>query len=150
MEIKHYAENEFNVDGVILYDNEFIVYANCLAEECNKHLGTNFNVDKDAIKRNQHQVFGNSHTPKLLQLEWDWNHREVRITTTYTFEDLKFPCHSSWGWYEPNSVIELCKMMLDYIPTMKQISKEKLTAKYDFYDRIGIGYVERPNYFDTL
>lgn len=150
IEIKHFSDNEFKVDGIILYDNEFIVYANLLADECNKHLGTHFNVDINAIKRNQHKVFGNDQTPKSLTIEWDWNHREARISTTYTFGYFKYPCSSSWGWFEQNEIIELCQQMLDYIPTMKKLSKEKLTAKYDFYDRIGIGYVERPNYFDTL
>ena len=149
-EIKHFAENEFKIDGVILYDNDFMVYANTLAEECNKNFGTAYSVDQDAIKRNRHQVFGNNHTPERMQIRKTWGGK-YELLTIYHYEDANLRgCVATWGAYTQDELTDLCDKMLAYIPTMKQVSREKTLERYDFYDRIGIRYAERPDYFDTL
>lgn len=147
-EIKHFAQNEFKIDGVIVYDNEFIVYANTLADECNKTFGTSYSVDHDAIKRNQHKVFGNIHTPERMTIRKTWGEKH-ELLKIYHYDDIRGNV-ATWGAYTKDELTDLCDKMLAYIPTMKQISREKTLERYDFYDRIGIRYAERPDYFDTL
>lgn len=158
--VVHRYENQYilNVNDMCLglYDVEFVMLYNCIAKESNKLFGTDYPYSQKMIDAlYKVNTFGSNKYLGSFYLHKSSGDNMRLEESYYYLDDNKkpnFKCYATYGFWNKNKIISLLDTLKPYVINnyFERTSKEALKKKYDQYDKIGIGYTERPDYFDIL
>lgn len=149
---------EYSTNSMELYDVEMMQLYHTLAKDMNDKFGTNFEYSQKMIdKLWKHNVFGNIQYVGKFYLRVYKNGKYADLLQTYFYQNdrTKLPtieCCATYGEYSKEQLIELLMALKPYATTnyFEEQSKKAMTEKYNKYDKMGIGYAKRPDYFQDL
>ena len=158
----HKYENQYRLEygnhSIELYDVEMMQLYHTLAKDMNDKFGTNFEYSQNMIdKLWKHDVFGNIQYVGRFYLKYYMNGKCADLQQTYFYKDNKtklptFECCATYGEWSKGQLIDLLVALKPYATSnyFAEQSRKTMTAKYNKYDKIGIGYSKRPDYFQDL
>ena len=158
----HKYENQYLLEygnhSIELYDVVMMQLYHTLAKDMNDKFGTTFEYSQKMIdKLWKHDVFGNiQYVGKFYLSDYnDGKHADLRQMYFYKDEKTKLPtfrCYASYGEYSKEQLTELLVALKPYATSnyFAEQSKKAMTEKYNKYDKMGIGYSKRPDYFQDL
>ena len=149
---------EYGTNSMELYDVEMMQLYHTLAKDMNDKFGTNFEYSQKMIdKLWKHNVFGNIQYVGKFYLRGYKNGKYADLLQTYFYQDDNtklptFECCATYGEWSKGQLIDLLVALKPYATSnyFAEQSRKTMTAKYNKYDKIGIGYSKRPDYFQDL
>ena len=150
---------EYGTRSMELYDVEMMQLYHTLAKETNRVFGTDFEFSQTMIdKLWKHEVFGNIQYVGRFYLEqhyYDKGYADLEQEYFYEDDGTKkptFQCCATYGSYSKEDLIALLTALKPYATSnyFADTSMEKMGYKYDSYDKMHVGYKERPLYFQDL
>jgi len=159
--VKLCYENQYEVTSgeqkLKMHDTKMILFYHCIAKEMNKNFGTDFKWSQKVIDSlYKHHEFTNINYLGYFDLRY-CKDNSANVHEVYYYEDDKtkkptFECAATYGYWSKEELINMLNVLYPYIHSsyFYDTSKKSMEDKYNAYDRMHIGYRERPNYFDLL
>lgn len=140
-----------------MYDTQIVLMYHCIAREANNKFGTNYPYSQQVIDNlYKHKEFTNLRYLGFFCLV-NGSDNSVTLKEIYYYEDGNakqptFQNSQKYGTWTKQEIMELLDTLYPYVRSnyFYITSDRSMTRQYAFYDRIGIGYTNKPNYFNLL